>query len=270
MRPDHRAVQMNHLGVIGSFSENIPVPPEGHGQGHHQPFPDRVDGWIGDLGKQLLEVGEEQTRPDAEDCQGRVIAHGMGSLDAVLEHGHKSHVQLFPGITKCGLLLRKRDEIQITGQRLWGGIGQSGKRHPVGFQPFAIGLARREGLFDFRIEPEGAGFGIDAEHLARPEAAFADNGLVIEFHDSDFRPQGENAFFGQFEPRWTQAIPVQAGGHGAAIRENQRSRTVPRLAETLIVFVIGFLFGRRERINAVGWWHQQGHRFLRGTAGHHQ
>ena len=47
---------------------------------HHQTFADRIDRWIRDLRKSLLEVTEQQLRLIGEARQGRVDAHRADGL----------------------------------------------------------------------------------------------------------------------------------------------------------------------------------------------
>ena len=56
---------------------------------HHHLFADGIDGRIGDLREELLEVIEQRLRLIGEAGQRRVGAHGADGLLAVVGHGRR-------------------------------------------------------------------------------------------------------------------------------------------------------------------------------------
>ena len=143
----------------------------------------------------MFEVSKQEAWFDAEHGQRGVVAHGVGGFDSILQHGHKGHVEFFLGITEGSLLLGKRQDIEVSLQRLGSRIGQSAEFHAIGFQPVAIRMPRGEGGLDLRIETQGAGFEVDADHFTWREASFADDGVVVQFYHADFRSESENSLF---------------------------------------------------------------------------
>ena len=96
---------MHQPRVLWRFRQQITPPAEMHGQGHHQLLANRVDGRIGYLRKELLEVGVKQSRLQGKDGEGSVISHRANGFRCILDHGLEDHLQLLAGISEAELLL---------------------------------------------------------------------------------------------------------------------------------------------------------------------
>jgi len=57
-----RLLQRQLVRVLGSLAEQVQLGAEARRQAHHDFLADRVDRRVGDLGEQLLEVGEQRRR----------------------------------------------------------------------------------------------------------------------------------------------------------------------------------------------------------------
>ena len=79
---------------------------EGH-QRHDQLFADGVDGRVGDLGEELLEVPVEQLRMLGEHGQGLVGAHRAHRLVAGGGHGVEDVLEVFSGVAEVALALEE-------------------------------------------------------------------------------------------------------------------------------------------------------------------
>ena len=72
---DDRHVQGDLAGALGLRVQEVPLPPGPGQDGRHQLLADRVQGRVGDLGEELLEVVEQGLRAVGEDGQRGVRPH---------------------------------------------------------------------------------------------------------------------------------------------------------------------------------------------------
>ena len=59
---EDRAVERDGFAVLGCFIEQVALRAKARSERHDRPFADRIDGGIGDLGEELLEIGVKQSR----------------------------------------------------------------------------------------------------------------------------------------------------------------------------------------------------------------
>ena len=81
-----RVRHLEPLRLRRTLLEEVAAGAEGGDQRHHRLFADRVDGRVGHLGEELLEVVEEGQRPLAEHRQRGVVPHRPDGLLAGLPH----------------------------------------------------------------------------------------------------------------------------------------------------------------------------------------
>lgn len=88
------ARHLDQPGVLRRFFQNVGMVAYVCSQAHDQFLPDGVDGRIGHLGKQLLEIIEQERRLSGEDGQRRVISHGAERLRAFQHHGADNQLHI--------------------------------------------------------------------------------------------------------------------------------------------------------------------------------
>jgi hypothetical protein len=79
-------LEPEEAGVFGGFLEPVAMGAGEDFDGHHELFADGVDGRVGDLGEELLEVGVEKAGLFGEDGERRVVAHRSDGFLARLGH----------------------------------------------------------------------------------------------------------------------------------------------------------------------------------------
>ena len=79
---EHRALDGEAVAILGRLVEGVASSADARSQGHHQRLADRIDGRVGDLREQLVEVLEEGRRPGAQHGEGSVVAHRSEGLGA--------------------------------------------------------------------------------------------------------------------------------------------------------------------------------------------
>ena len=101
-----RVRQLQRVAVLRRLVQDVALGADVAGQRHDQLFADRIDGRVGDLGEELLEVVEQRLRLVGEAGQRRVGAHGADRLLAVRGHGREDHLQVLVGVAEGALALQ--------------------------------------------------------------------------------------------------------------------------------------------------------------------
>ena len=126
------------MAVLRRLIQEIALASDEAGERHDQLFANRIDGRIGHLGEELLEVVEKQLRLVGQARQRRVRAHGADRLLALRSHRSENHLQLFARISERSLPLQNGFKIRRVPARR---IGQIVQRGLVFLQPLRVGLA---------------------------------------------------------------------------------------------------------------------------------
>ena len=106
---DHRVLEDQAAGLLGRLLEQVALGADHGAQAHHDLLAHRVDGRVGHLREQLLEVGEQRRLALGDGGQGHVVAHRAHGLGAAGHRGqHRAHVLLRPAEGQLALLARVR------------------------------------------------------------------------------------------------------------------------------------------------------------------
>ena len=93
-------IDLQHGAVAAFFLQKITVRADIDGRVGHDLFPQGVDGRIGHLGKQLLEIVEQELMSLGEHGQRSVMSHGKGGLHSVFRHGKDLVLHILIGIAE--------------------------------------------------------------------------------------------------------------------------------------------------------------------------
>mmetsp|Transcript_21023 Transcript_21023/g.39973 ORF Transcript_21023/g.39973 Transcript_21023/m.39973 type:complete len:229 (-) Transcript_21023:1832-2518(-) len=86
--------------------ENVTACAKVHVQAHHQPFAKRIDGWVRNLRKTLLEVVVQHVRGGSEHRKGGVVTHAVCGLNASSGHALNHQLHILSRVSVCGLHLQ--------------------------------------------------------------------------------------------------------------------------------------------------------------------
>ena len=130
--------QLQHVAVLGLFRKNVALTPDVADQRHHDLFANRVNGRIGDLGKELLEIIEQRLRTVRETSERRIRPHGPNRLLTLRSHRAEDHPQVLIAVTKRTLPAKQRLRIRMVHAR---GLGQLIDRDLIVFKPLRVRLS---------------------------------------------------------------------------------------------------------------------------------
>ncbi len=140
----------------------------------------------------------------------------------------------------------------------------------VRINPLDVRFPPGDFFLDLEVPQQDPLVGIDGNHLSGTEPSLLDDMRIIEFQRTDLGPQHDQAVGCYFVTCRTKPVPVEGGTDDTTVAEDQRRRTVPRLAETLVILVeLSHLFvdivPRPPRLG-----HEHHHRMEDGPAGKRQ
>ena len=95
--------QLQHMTIFRLFRENVALAADITDEGHHDLFANRINGRIGDLREELLEIVEQRLRPVRKTSEWSVGSHGSNRFLALRSHWAEDHPQVFIAVTKRAL-----------------------------------------------------------------------------------------------------------------------------------------------------------------------
>mmetsp|Transcript_1882 Transcript_1882/g.2655 ORF Transcript_1882/g.2655 Transcript_1882/m.2655 type:complete len:298 (+) Transcript_1882:2542-3435(+) len=154
-------------------------------QTHDHLLADGVDGRVGHLCEELLEVVKHGARPLAEHGQGGVIPHGAQGLLAPHPHGEQQHVQGLHAVPKHVQAPGGGVEVEA-GFHCFNAGSPSLEVHQIVVEPLLIRLLCSNLLLDLLVGDDAPLLKVHQEHLARLQAVLAfDDGLGQVRHHPD-------------------------------------------------------------------------------------
>ena len=164
--------QLERVAVFRRLVQNIALRADVADQRHHHLFADGIDGRIGDLRKELLEVAEQRLRTVREAGQRHIGAHGTDRLFAPRGHRRQQDSQVFFAVAVCPLAAQQRLGVRGDHPRR---LGQLIERDLLLLEPGGVGLPARQLLLDLGVADDALLDRIDQEHAAGLQAAFLAN-----------------------------------------------------------------------------------------------
>ena len=92
---EHRMRQLELVAVLRGFVEQVPLASHEAHERHDEIFAVGVDGRIGDLGEELLEIVVEQLRPSDSTASAASLPMEPTGSCAVFGHGLDDHLDFF-------------------------------------------------------------------------------------------------------------------------------------------------------------------------------
>ncbi|HOG65757.1 MAG TPA: hypothetical protein PLD82_10015 [Spirochaetota bacterium] len=100
----NRVREFEFAAMLGALVQQVPVATDKAREGHHETFSDWVDRRIGDLGKKLFEIIEEQLRLIGEDSERGIGSHRADRFLPVTGHRAQDVFDLFIAVPVQDLL----------------------------------------------------------------------------------------------------------------------------------------------------------------------
>ncbi len=249
--------------MLGRLHQAVPLPAERADERHDAVFSGRVDRGIRDLGKDLLEVVEEELGLIGERGEGRVVAHGARRFHRAGNHRRQQDAQVLERVAEhplaceqvCFAVLHR----SLCTLRQLVQLGQV-PGHPLGVRPPCGAV-----ILELLVRDDPTFFGVDEQHAPRLEPTLVDDRLGVDREHARLRGEHRKVVLGHPVARRAQAVAVEHAAHAAPVREGHRSGPVPGLHQTLVIAVEGLLLCRHQRI-AVPRFRDQHHHGVRQRA----
>ena len=232
---ENGVVDLEHPAVVRLFLEQIPVIGRVDGGVGDDLLPDSIHGWVGHLGEELLEVGEEGPIPVVQHRQGDIHPHGGGGLRPGAGHGQDGVVHVLIGVAEGLLKAAKFLPAVPLHPLVWD--RQVGQTEQIGVQPLSIGLPGGVALLQFLVVNDLPLPQVRQQHLARPQPGLFHDMLWWDVQHPHLGGENEPAVFGEVVPGRAQAVAVQHGSHHVPVGEQDGRRAIPGLHEGGVVVV---------------------------------
>ena len=232
-------IQTQELAVLAGVFEHVAVVAQVEHGRRHEALAQRVDGRVGDLRKELVEVVEERARMSREHGERNVGAHrGQGRL-ARVGHGTHGLLDVIEVIAVTGQALGER-HLGVDGlEGVLLALGKICHREGLLVNPVAEGLLSGKVGLDLVIPDDAALGGVDDEHLAGTERARLQDLVGLDGEGTRLGGKDHAVVVRDVVAGRAQAVPVQRGAGDAAVREGDGGGAVPALGEHGLVAVIG-------------------------------
>ena len=204
----------------------------------NQALTQSVDRRIGYLGEQLVEVIEEGTVLLREAREGSIDAHGSQGHTALFSHGANHFIHVIPVVAQLSHAYGHGD-LGIARCFGLGGSIKIGNFDLLFLYPIAIGLFLCIAGTQLVIPDNAIGRSIDFHHFTRTKTACGKDVGGLDFDGSNLRGKQEAIVTRDVVAGRTQAVAIERSTERGAIGVGDSGRTIPRLHEHGLVFVIG-------------------------------
>ena len=178
-----RVVDFQDRAVGALLLQKIAVRADVYSGIGHYFLPEGVNGRVSHLGKELLEIVEQQLMLLGEHCQGRVVAHGKGRLHAVFRHGKDLVFDVLIGVAEnfvqpVSHLLRVNRDLAV-------GDLKVRQMEEIAVQPFPVGASSGVVGLALLVGDDPLLFRVHQEDPAGLEAGFLDDALRLDVQNAD-------------------------------------------------------------------------------------
>jgi len=263
---EDRARQVNLVRGLGLGIEEVALGADGGAGRHDQLLADGVDGRVGHLREELLEVARQAPRLLREDRERRIRAHRADCLAADLRHG-RDQPQVFGGVPEGAL----RDLELGRGQhRLGLAKRQLGEKHALLVEPLLVRRLARDLLLDLLVGDEPLLGGIDQEHAPGQDASLVRDLRRRDVEHPGLRRHDHHASLGHRVAERSQPVAIEDAADLYAVAERDRGRTIPGLHQARVVLVESALLRAHALVLVPGLRDHHHHRVRQRAPAHHQ
>ena len=263
---DDGALHLDQPGVFRRFFQNIGMVADVRGQAHDQFLPDGVDGRVGHLREQLLEIIEQKGGLPGKDGQRGVVPHGAERFRPLHHHGAYDQFHVLLRESEPALVRRQVRHFRGSGN----GIEQGTDGNLVLFHPAAVGHPPGHLVLGLRVGHQPVVHQVAVNHLTGAQTPPAAHFLRGNVRHARFRGQNENIVRGQRVPGGTQPVAIQHGPRVDAVGKNDGGRAVPRLHHRGMVFKKAAHVRPQMIVGAPGLRHEHQHHVAQVAPGGHQ
>ena len=153
------------------------------GIGHYF-LPEGVNGRVGNLGKELLEIVEQQLMLFGKHRQRRVVAHGEGRLHAVFRHGKDLVLDVLIGVAE-DFIQPVAHLLGVDGNLAVGDL-KVREVEEIAVQPLPVGASAGVVGLALLVGDDPLLFRVNQKDPAGLEAGFLDDALGLDVQNADF------------------------------------------------------------------------------------
>ena len=180
---ENRVVDFQDRAVGALLLKKIAVRADVYGGIRHYFLPEGVNGRVSNLGKELLEIVEQQLMLFGKHCQWSVVAHGQGRFHSVFRHGQDLVLYVLIGIAEnlvqpVAHLLRVNRDLAV-------GDLKVRQMEEIAVQPFPVGASAGVVGLALLVGDDPLLFRVHQEDPAGLETGFLDDALRLDVQNAD-------------------------------------------------------------------------------------
>ena len=222
-RPGHD--DLVAAGRLGG--EQVALRADGARQRRDQLLADGIEGRVGHLGEQLLEVVVQQPGPLGQDGQRGVGPHGADRLVARLRHGRQEDLEILGGVAEQTLMGNHRRVLRGQGEA----GGQLVEVDLLAGEPLRVGVLGGQGGLDLVVGDDAALGGVHQEHPARLQPAPLHDAPRVDIEDAHLGGHDDQTVVGDPVAGGAQSVAVENRPDHGPVGEGDGGRSVPGLHE---------------------------------------
>jgi len=238
-------------------------------QRHDELLADRVDGRIGHLREQLLEVAVQRLVAVRQHGQRAVVAHRAGGFLAVAGHRRHQDLQVLLRVAE-GLLPVQQIDVGARRRRGLGLGRQVVEADTDALDPLLVRVALGELLLELAVVDDAALLGVDQEHLAGLQAPLLGDAALGDRQHADLGGHDHQVVVGHDVARRPQPVAVERGADPHTVGEGNSRRAVPWLHHGRVVLVESAAVLVHQRVLLPGFGDHHHHRVGQRVARHRQ
>ena len=227
------ALAVIHTGLL----EEVALRADWANEGHDNFLTDGIDGRVGHLGEELLEVVLNLPGLIGQHGQSSVVTHTSECLLTNDGHGQKKHFELFAGVAKHVELAVGLSEIHLGGLHSGGSSPLFKVNHGL-VHPLAVRVLSSDTFLDLVIGDDALGLKVNKEHLSGLKAVLDLDIFILQLGEyTNLGGKDDNIVLGYVVTRGTEAIAIQRSADVTTVSEGNHGRSIPRLHEARVVLV---------------------------------
>ena len=249
--------------MVGGWLEQVAFCAQQRLCARHQLFADGINGRVGHLGEQLLEVVVDGLAVAGKHGRWRVVAHRTQRFHACFHHRGQHHPQILEGVAKRLLSLGDGGRVGLGDA---GGGGHIVEGEQVFIEPLLERPFVADDVLQFFVADDALFRYIYQQHAPRLEPPLVDHVLGFDIQHAHFGGQNQVVVFGDVVAGGAQAVAVQNRPDEGSVGETNGGGAVPRLHQATVVLVEGAFFGGKMGVFLPRLGHGHHHHIGEGVA----
>mmetsp|Transcript_16220 Transcript_16220/g.33308 ORF Transcript_16220/g.33308 Transcript_16220/m.33308 type:complete len:353 (+) Transcript_16220:2712-3770(+) len=238
----HDRLTNDKAGTVlwSGIGEHVSFGSHGAHERHNELLPDGVDGGVGDLGKELLEVVRDSAGLSREHSKCGVVTHGSEGFFSADRHGKKEHLHSLrrvpehvePSVGGC--------KVELVPLRA--GLLRPALQVDRVLEPLCVRALGSDLLLDLIVRDDAGGVKVHKEHLSGFKPVLnLDLRVGQLWTNSNLRGKHHVVVVCNIVPGGPQTVAVEGGTDVTSVSEGNHGGSIPGFHDVTIELIKGLL-----------------------------